>query len=35
MSVKKYGWVIQKSLFAKTNQDLNFLTPAIIQKRFT
>ena len=24
MSVKKYGWAIQKSLFGKTNQDSTF-----------
>ena len=24
MSVKKYGWAIQKSLFAQTNQDSTF-----------
>ena len=24
MSVDKYGWVIQKSLFAQTNQDSTF-----------
>ena len=24
MLVKKYGWVIQKSLFAETNQDSTF-----------
>ena len=32
MLVEKYGWVIQKNLFAEINQDSTFLTPAKIQK---
>ena len=35
MPVDKYGWAIQKSLFARTSQDLHFLTPVIIQKCLT
>ena len=36
MLVEKYGWVIQKSLFAETNQDSTFFqTLARIQKCVT
>ena len=35
MSVEKYDYVIQKSLFAQTYQDSTFLTPARIQKCLT
>ena len=36
MSVEKYGWAIQESFFAETNQDSTFFhTPARIQKCVT
>ena len=34
MLVKKYGWVIQKSLFAETNQDYTFFHTHEILKIF-
>ena len=35
MSVKEYGWAIQKIVFAEASQDSAFLTRAIIQKYLT
>ena len=34
MSVEKYGWAIQKSLFAQTNQDSTFFLTRENSKMF-